>query len=302
MKTTACLLLMVCTAAASASVLAQTRSAPAFEVASVRLTSPGTRGSSRVTDTRVDLINYPLGALLRMAFRVSEYQLVTPDWVDSVRVDINATLPPGASRSQVPEMLQDLLRRRFGAETHVESRRMQAYELLVGPNGVSMREVPPLDELAAELPADAFSTPPVSETVDGPVRSFAIPLGMTMLTANTRYTILFTAERTRILDARRMTMNELATVLQSTMDAPVVNRTGLSGGYAFKIELPPDATSVRRMLSIGISATVKGTPLTEPTGVSAQDALKQIGLQLERRRTPIEVIVVDKLERTPTAN
>lgn len=96
--------------------------------------------------------------------------------------------------------------------------------------------------------------------------------------------------------------SELATALQTTMDAPVVNRTGLSGGYEFKIELPPDATAVRRSLSIGISTTVNGTPLTEPSGVSASDAVKQIGLQLERRRTPVDVLVIDKLERTPTEN
>jgi uncharacterized protein (TIGR03435 family) len=302
MNTTLGLLLVVFTLAAPASVLAQTTNAPAFEVASVRLTSPGTRGSSRITDTRVDLVNYPLRALLLMAFRVSEYQLAAPAWVDDVRVDVRATLPPGTSRSDVPEMLQDLMRRRFGAETRIEQRPLQAYELLVGPNGISMREVPPLNELGAELPADAFSATPISETVEGPVRSFAIPLGMTTITAATRYTRIFTAERTVILDAKRMTMNELTTALRSTMDAPVVNRTGLLGGYEFKIELPSDAAVVRGLLSRGISTTVQGTPLTEPTGVSASDALKQIGLQLERRRTPIDVIVVDKLERTPTEN
>jgi uncharacterized protein (TIGR03435 family) len=302
MTTPARPLLMAFTLAAAANPLAQTTSAPAFEVASVRLTPPGARGSSRVTDSRVDLINYPLGALLRMAFRVSEYELVAPDWVNGVRVDISATLPPGASRSQVPEMLQDLLRRRFGAVTRVEQRPVQAYELLVGPNGISMREVPPLDELGAELPANALNTPPLSETVDGPVRSFGIPLGVTTVTAATRYTRIFTAQRTTVLDAKRMTMHELATALQSTMDAPVANRTGLPGGYEFKIELPSDAAAVRRLLSRGISTTVQGTPLTEPTGVSASEALKQIGLQLERRRTPVDVVVVDQLERTPTEN
>lgn len=125
---------------------------------------------------------------------------------------------------------------------------------------------------------------------------------MTTITAATRYTRIFTAQRTVILDAKRMTMNELATALRSTMDSPVVNRTELLGGYEFKIELPPDAAVVRRLLSRGVSTTVQRTPLTEPTGVSASDALKQIGLQLERRRTPIDVIVVDKLERTPTEN
>jgi uncharacterized protein (TIGR03435 family) len=297
-----CPLLAAVTLAASAGVLAQTPNALTFDVASVRLTPPGVRGSSRVTDTRVDLINYSLYALLTTAFRVNEYQLDAPDWVRNVRVDVNATLPPGATRRQVPDMLQDLLRRRFGAVTHVEQRPREAYELLVGPNGISMREVPPLDELHADPPANAFNVGQVSETVDGPVRSYAIPIGATTVTAATSYTRIFTAKRTTILDAKRITMDELASVLEWTMDAPIVNRTGLTGGYEFRIELPPDARAIRMLLASGRTTTVQGTPLTEPTGVSASDALKQIGLRLERRRTPIDVVVIDRLERTPTEN
>ena len=35
---------------------------------------------------------------------------------------------------------------------------------------------------------------------------------------------------------------------------------------------------------------------------AAQDGLKKLGLQLEHRKAPIEVLVIDRLERAPTEN
>ena len=51
-----------------------------------------------------------------------------------------------------------------------------------------------------------------------------------------------------------------------------------------------------------MSTTVRGTPLSEPTGVSTFDAVKALGLELRKRNTPVNVLVVDKIERLPTAN
>lgn len=288
--------------ATSSWLFAQVPSQAAFDVASVRLASSAGRVTQRVTDTRVDFINLQVRGLLFAAFRVSEHRLVAPDWVRDVRVDINAMLPPGATRAQVPGMLQSLLRQRFGAEWHSEQRPLEAYELLVGPDGISMREVPPLDELAADPPSGAIGSDRTSESIDGPYRSFLTPAGATVVTATTRYTQSARAGGVSVLDAKRMTMDELAEVLQFTMDAPVVNRTGLSGGYEFNIELPRPATVERLMMSRGMTTSYNGTPIAFGSGVSAGDELKNIGLRLERLRTPVNVIVIDKLERTPTEN
>lgn len=291
----------VCALAASTAIPAQETNPLAFEVASVRPSS-GTRVSRRVTDTRVDLVNYPLRALLLMALRVTEYQLVAPDWVRDVRVDISATLPPGASRAQVPVMLQDVLRRRFGAAWHVEQRPLEAYDLRVGTDGISAREVPPHDELYTAPPAGVVAATPISEDVDGPYRSFVIGAGATTVTATSVYTQFTTPQQQITLDAKRMTMDDFARLLQFTMDAPVVDRTGLSGGYAFKIDLPLAATIIRMRVTTGRTTARDGAPLTVPLSISAPDAVKQIGLLLERRRTTSDVMVIDKLERIPTPN
>ena len=103
--------------ALSVSGTAQQPSAPAFEVASVRLSGPGTVFSQRITNTRVDLAKFPLRQVLWIAFRIDPPltdRISVPDWSRDLRVDIHATIPESSSREQVPEMLKRLLTERFG--------------------------------------------------------------------------------------------------------------------------------------------------------------------------------------------
>jgi uncharacterized protein (TIGR03435 family) len=79
--------------------------------------------------------------VLSLAFRAADYQLSAPNWIDEARVNIHATIPAGAARQQVPEMLQRLLAERFGLVTHREARPLEVSALVVGEAGVKMREV-----------------------------------------------------------------------------------------------------------------------------------------------------------------
>ena len=46
-----------------------------------------------------------------------------------------------------------------------------------------------------------------------------------------------------------------------------------------------------------------GTPIVrEPTGVSTFKAIESLGLKLEERRVPLDFVVVESIERTPTEN
>jgi uncharacterized protein (TIGR03435 family) len=281
---------------------AQTAKPPAFEVASIRLTEPRTPVSQKVTPGRVSLVNQQLWSLVLMAFNVREFQLSAPAWLRQVRVDIQATMPSDAPPERWREMLQTLLRDRFALVTHIESRPVEVNELTVGDNGIKMREVDPVDELAKEFP-DALASPAVQDTLDGPVRTMGVlPPGTRVVTARTRHERFFTERGTTVIEASRMTMTELASVLASNLDQPVLDRTGLAGLYQFTVELPRDQTAVRTLLSAGITTTVQGTPLTEPTGVSTFKAVETLGLRLERRRLPFDIIVVDKIEPRPSDN
>jgi uncharacterized protein (TIGR03435 family) len=139
--------------AAAPLLTAQTGQKPAFEVASVRAATPGTRSSQRVTETRLDFINTPLRLVLLTAFRLEPYLLSAPTWLNNTNFDVQATFPAGG-RERVPEMLQTLLSERFGLATHLESRPVEAYELVVAKSGITMKEVEPVNELEKDFGGD----------------------------------------------------------------------------------------------------------------------------------------------------
>jgi uncharacterized protein (TIGR03435 family) len=270
----------------------------AFEVASVR---PGELavGSMTVTDTRVDIRNYTLFPLIRRAFGVPHFQIVAPDWLREARAPrftVQATFPAGASRDDVPEMLKSLLIERFGLEWHVEARPIATYALLVGPDGPRMLAVEALDELTKTFPIEPGASPPLDTTDDGR-RVITERSGvLRYLTSRTRYDQMVTSRGTWQLDAARMTMPELADRLSSAVDRPVIDKTGLTGIYQFKIELP-------RLVRPSLVTSADGKPISvDPSGGSAFDAVKTLGLRLEAQRSPLDVVVVDRINRIPTEN
>ena len=81
-------------------------------------------------------------------------------------------------------------------------------------------------------------------------------------------------------------MADLAMILQFHVDRPVVDQTGLKGHYDFKLQWTADDAQL-------------AAPDAAPGLFTAiQD---QIGLKLERVRSPADVLVIDKVER-PGAN
>jgi uncharacterized protein (TIGR03435 family) len=77
-----------------------------------------------------------------------------------------------------------------------------------------------------------------------------------------------------------VTMAAFAAFLSQTGEYPVLDKTGLKGFYDFKLDW-------------GV----------EPDGQTLTDAMReQLGLKLETRRAPLEIVVVDHLEKVPTEN
>ena len=299
-----CLLVCVTVAALTA----QGNGSPSFEVASVRLSGPGTAFSQRITETRVDLAKFPLRQVLWIAFRIEPLQsarISVPDWSRDLRVDIHATIPQGSSREQVPEMLQRLLTERFGLRVSVAPRLTDVYELVVASGAIRMSEVQAVNELDKKLETAPFSDQVVEE-FDGPVRLTVNPggrPGMRTTTERSMYERIFNIGRpTYQLKAARISMKEFASLLNANVARPVFDRTRLTGLYQFEIELPFDAAYVGAVAPLGITRTADGQPLSDPTGASAMKAVEALGLKLEPRRIPLDTIVVDSLNKTPTEN
>jgi len=197
-----------------------------------------------------------------------------------VNVDVQATIPAGSTRQQVPEMLQALLVQRFGLRTHVEARPTDAYELVVGKDGIRMKEVQAANELDRVFPADPSGRTgrdSLNETVDGPVRTMMIPMGQRTITERTMYDRKATRGGFRY-EAARMTMSELASILSIHTGRPVIERTKLTGIYSFSIELPVPPFVGRGLAAAGTTTTVDGTPLNQPSGASAVKSVEQLGL------------------------
>src|ERR1035437_7361672 len=99
----------------------------------------------------------------------------------------------------------------------------------------------------------------------------------------------------RIRD-NRMTMLRLASLIARFTRTPVLDLTVLPGAFEVKLEWAPD-NSVP-------AAAAPGAPAAEPAdGPSIFEAVqKQLGLKLEKRKGPVDVLVVDHAEKTPLTN
>jgi len=97
-------------------------------------------------------------------------------------------------------------------------------------------------------------------------------------------------------------ISALADMLTSILGKPVVDRTGLAGYYQIALDIPQeDVQNVARALGMGGPAAAVGVP-TDPGGSSLFQAVEQFGLKLDSRKERIETLIVDHIEKLPTAN
>jgi uncharacterized protein (TIGR03435 family) len=95
------------------------------------------------------------------------------------------------------------------------------------------------------------------------------------------------------LVASNQTMPALATVLTRTLRRRVVDLTGLEGHYDFVLQWAPDENEAAPLRP---SSTAP-----DPNGPSIFTAIQeQIGLRLESSRAPVEVLVIDRVEKPST--
>jgi uncharacterized protein (TIGR03435 family) len=98
------------------------------------------------------------------------------------------------------------------------------------------------------------------------------------------------------LVGRRVTTDAIAAILSRQLDHEVINRTGLSGEYDIQLNFTPDSGPCR----VGADSQ---SVSTDPSGLpSIQTAVQeQLGLKLESAKGPVELLIVDRVER-PSEN
>ena len=95
------------------------------------------------------------------------------------------------------------------------------------------------------------------------------------------------------LTGKGATIAELITFLSRQIRLPIVDQTGLAGRYDYFMDINAYVTEEMRQQ--------QGPPVEAPSIIA--NALKgQLGLQVDAKKMPMEVLVVDKMEKTPTEN
>jgi uncharacterized protein (TIGR03435 family) len=88
---------------------------------------------------------------------------------------------------------------------------------------------------------------------------------------------------------------QIVTAVAGTLRSPVHDMTGLSGNYEFTLKWTPDD-----MVPAGAENTSTAPGDRPPSIFTALQ--EQLGLKLEPRKLPTEIVVVDHVERVPTEN
>ena len=108
------------------------------------------------------------------------------------------------------------------------------------------------------------------------------------------------------LTATKLSMVYLADMLARFEDRPVVDMTGLASTYDFTLELKPEeflAMKIRAAAIAGVTLPPEALKLLDnASDDSLYAALAQQGLKMERRKAPLEVLVVDRVQKAPTSN
>lgn len=258
------------------------QSSVAFEAASVRVNTGGGRFTSAgVRGRSYAATNTPLRPIIAAAYGVAlEPRLLGgpewigqggPPWAGADRFDIVATLPEHALPRQVPAMLQRFLAERFKLVVHREIREAPVYALVLAREdkrlGPELRSAA-IDCAVAEASGAVIPQPKPGER--GECDSEVGLAGGGIL-------------------GRGQRLASLGRMMAQFVGRPVVDQTGLEGGFDFELRFSEQATRAQPD-----PAAADGTSLFRALE-------EQLGLKLESTRAPIEFIVIDSVER-PTEN
>jgi uncharacterized protein (TIGR03435 family) len=268
-----------------------------FEVASIKPAPPPAPGQINlgihVDGAMVRCTSLTLKDYIRIAFRVKDYQVVGPEWIASERYDISAKLPEGGKREQVGDMLQTLLVNRFQIKMHHESKEFPVYALTVAKGGLKMTESP------IDPDADSSNGGKGATNVDvsgGGGRGVVVTYGRGSY---------FTIGDDQLV-GKKLTMVYVADLLARFVERPVVDMTGIAGTYDFKLEFPHDdfqAMMVRAGTAAGVSIPLQARQWAATIGDDALFTVVQtVGLKLDARKAPLDVLVIDQAQKTPSEN
>jgi uncharacterized protein (TIGR03435 family) len=254
---------------------------PAFEVASIKRDVSGRIGPQYRMFPGFAVQRATLKDLVTMAYGIHDFQVSGgPGWINSDRYNIETKAEGNPVFSQEYRMLQlrklqTLLIDRFQLKVHHETKELPVYELTVAKGGSKLQ--PP--KCMERQPGDLTTIAP----------------GKTMMD----YCGFGGFSRGQY-QASNGSPADLAGGLSFLLGRSVVDKTGLAGRFRIVLTFTPDTSTIPFP-----DAGEPGAPATAPTADVGPDVFtalqEQLGLKLESAKGPVEVIVIDRVER-PTEN
>jgi uncharacterized protein (TIGR03435 family) len=254
---------------------------PAFEAASI---TPNRSGSPLLRMVpqpggRFAATNVTLGILIRNAYQMPPFRMSGgPDWIESDRFDVAAKAEGNPPQEQIRLMLQRLLAERFALRVHNETRQQPVFELIVARR--DRRLGPQLRRTQADcagVPVEAPGSPLPAGT---PRCGYIGPEPGAVMSSG-HVSMAF----------RGITMEGFARFLVGAVRRVVSDRTGLNGYFDGEFD-----------------STIEFPPPPPPPGVpdpfDRQNfptiftvLQEQLGLKLDSKRGPVDVLVIDRAER-----
>jgi uncharacterized protein (TIGR03435 family) len=245
-----------------------------FETASIKLIPADGRGPTLIEPHPGTLMmrNVGVGEMVMWSFKLGPGAISNPEVLMGTRehFDINAKAAGPAKTDELRVMMQALLKERFGLVTHVENKTVSAFALVEAKGGHKLKP---------------------SESDEG---NGVLPIEQPGRMA---------------LGARSATLDQLAMFLSMPLRAPVVDMTGLKGRYDFELDLTSYLMNAGPSPGDGRKGggreggSREGMPAPpDPISILQQALPEQLGLKLESRKLPIDMVVIDHLNKLPTEN
>ncbi|SPE28773.1 conserved exported hypothetical protein [Candidatus Sulfopaludibacter sp. SbA3] len=284
-----------------------------FEVASVKqaeLPTPAMVASGKIhagmkiDNARVDIGLMSMMQLIQKAYDVKQFQIQGPDWILTTPYDIVAKMPAGATKEQVPQMLQALLADRFKMTLRRDKKEQPVYALVIAKGGSKLELYKPDPE------TDPAANGAVTGSNEATIKQSA---GKQTVSDGTglQQTVTPSPDGKNLhIEFRKVPMGMLCDGLFRFVGRPIIDMTELKGDYNASMDISmADIIAVQKSLGLGAGGSGGGSDANRPAdaasdsfGNSVVSSLQNLGLKLESRKLPVEMLVIEHLEKVPTAN
>jgi len=201
-----------------------------------------------------------------------------PSWIRSAFFEIDAVADGNPSvKTMMGPMMQPLLEDRFHLKIHHQTGEGPVYFLVVARGGAKLHSF-------VEGSCTPYSTSPPA----------ALQTGQEYCNS------LIGAGSPASVKDQGVTLDEFSKQLLGVLDRPVINKTGITGRFDIHIDFSREGT---RLPGVALRPSDGNSPASDPAGPpSIFTAIEeQLGLKLESGKGPMEVFVIDHIER-PSEN